>query len=202
MVAPVASAAWKRVQSVVCVRMELGAYDRSGRRRPFGGGSVLVPADVVIPAVSQYSDLPFIRRDEVEITKWGTFVVDPDTQMTTMRGVFASGDVVPGAGGHHRHRRRKEGRLLDRPLSGRHGRAEQGNRSISPSSRMRRSWSSTSFPMKYLDRNPQAQLRRVAQGCHRLNAIAEAMRCLHCDRNNPEEARRHGAYHDKRPGLR
>ena len=52
---------------------------------------------MAIPAVSQYSDLPFVTKEEVEITEWGTFIVDEYTKMTTQKGVFAGGDVARGS---------------------------------------------------------------------------------------------------------
>ena len=38
-----------------------------------------------------------MTRKDVELTDWGTFVVDNSTQMTTQKGVFAGGDVVRGS---------------------------------------------------------------------------------------------------------
>ena len=79
-------------------RMKLSDFDRTGRRKsiPVEGSNFLIPVDSVIPAVSQHSDLPFIRKEEIGLTNWGTFLVDDDTLMTTMEGVFAGGDVARG----------------------------------------------------------------------------------------------------------
>ncbi len=87
-----------RVAKIECVRMKLGAFGDDGRRKsvPIEGSNFLIDVDTVIPAVSQYSDLPFIPKDEIGLTPWGTFVIDNDTMMTTMPGVFAGGDVARG----------------------------------------------------------------------------------------------------------
>ena len=73
--------------------MELKGFDADGRQKScdIPGTEFLFNVDFVVPAVSQYSDLPFVRRDEVEATPMGTFKVDPDTRMTSMKGVFSGG---------------------------------------------------------------------------------------------------------------
>ncbi|MCG8403114.1 MAG: FAD-dependent oxidoreductase, partial [Firmicutes bacterium] len=99
LVAPTVFKGEDRVKAVECVKMELGQFDSSGRRKPkpVKNSEFIVEADMVIPAVSQSSDLPFIDRDEVEVTQWGTFITDRDTLMTKMKGVFAGGDVARGS---------------------------------------------------------------------------------------------------------
>ena len=94
---PVAFEGKDKVTSIKCKKMALKGFDTSGRKVPRETDEVIeIPVDLVIPAVSQYSDLPFVSKNEVELTKWGTFVVDRESQMTTMDGVFAGGDVVRG----------------------------------------------------------------------------------------------------------
>ena len=54
-------------------------------------------ADTLIPAIGQKANLAFLLPEEgIEITRWETIKVDPDTMMTTRAGVFAAGDVVSG----------------------------------------------------------------------------------------------------------
>ncbi|MFA6309307.1 MAG: NADH-ubiquinone oxidoreductase-F iron-sulfur binding region domain-containing protein, partial [Clostridia bacterium] len=99
LVAPVRFIGDKKVKEIECIRMELGEFDSGGRKKPkiIPGSEFKIKVDTVIPAVSQYSDLPFISKKEVEITQWGTFNTDKDTLMTKMKGVFAGGDVVRGS---------------------------------------------------------------------------------------------------------
>ena len=187
LVAPVRISGADRVCEVECVRMELAEFDASGRRapRPMSGSEFVIETDMIIPAVSQYSDLPFINRDEVEVTRWGTFVTEKDTLMTRMKGVFAGGDVIRGsdvaitaiADG------KKAARAIDKYLGGK-GILNTGEEiEIPKPSEEKEILEHERFPMKFLE----PELRRnnfeeVAVGFHKLNAIAEAMRCLRCDR--------------------
>ena len=176
-----------KVIGIECVKMELGEFDSSGRRKSveIKGSNFILDVDYVIPAVSQYADLPFISKDEIGVTKWGTFIVDPDTQMSTMEGVFAGGDVVRGpdtvisaiADG------KKAASAVDLYLGG-NGLLNKG--------------ASIDIPNVYDDdeviAHPQfeqemlsADVRKqsfaeVVLGFHKINAIAESMRCLHCER--------------------
>ena len=88
-----------KVKSMECVRMELGEYDASGRRRPISvkGSEFLMDVDAVIAAIGQAPDLSFLPPDSgLEATKGETFVVDPVTLATSRLGIFAGGDVVTG----------------------------------------------------------------------------------------------------------
>ena len=90
-----------RVSGLRLIRMELGAPDASGRRRPepVEGSQFEVPLDTIIPAIGQRSDLSFVSAgDGIGTTSWGTIVVDPDTLATGKPGVFAGGDCVDGPG--------------------------------------------------------------------------------------------------------
>jgi glutamate synthase (NADPH/NADH) small chain len=83
-----------------CVRMELGEPDASGRRSPspLRESEFLVDVDTVIVAIGQ-SPNPIIQQttDSLEVTRWGTIVVDEETMSTSISGVYAGGDVVSGA---------------------------------------------------------------------------------------------------------
>lgn len=88
-----------KVKSMECIRMELGEYDDSGRRRPvpIKGSEFFMDIDAVIAAIGQVPDLSFLPPDsDLETTKGQTFVVDPVTLATSRQGVFAGGDVVTG----------------------------------------------------------------------------------------------------------
>jgi len=87
------------VNSIECVKMELGEPDESGRRRPFvvEGSEFTVPVDSVIMALGT-SPNPLIRTttEGIEANKRGCLVVD-DNLMTTKEGVWAGGDAVTGS---------------------------------------------------------------------------------------------------------
>ncbi len=187
LVEPIYLAGVSSVEKVVCQRMALKGFDKDGRRKPVKVPGELVEfyVDLVIPAVSQYSDLPFVRPDEVEITSWGTFVVDAETQKTTMPGVFAGGDVVRGADvvitaiadG------KKAAASIDRYLGGT-GALNKGEPiSIPQPVEDAELLEHERFLMKCLDpADRKKNFQEVYKGFHKLNAMAEAMRCLRCDR--------------------
>lgn len=88
-----------KVAAIECVKMKLGEPDASGRRRPIPveGSEFAIDLDMVIMAIGQAADVSFLNKDEkFELTRWGTFKVDPDTLQTNVSGVFAGGDVVTG----------------------------------------------------------------------------------------------------------
>ena len=87
------------VAEVRCVRMELGAPDASGRRkpRPVPGSEFTVPADLVVVAYG-FDPVPFPPGSDfaaVAVNDWGGLVVDRDF-MTSLPGVFGGGDSVRG----------------------------------------------------------------------------------------------------------
>ena len=187
LVAPVEFLGNGSVTGVKCVRMELKGFDDGGRRKPrtVPGSEFVVEADMVIPAISQHSDLPFIDRDEVQLTKWGTLVVDKNTMMTRKRGVFSGGDVVRGpdvaiqaiADG------KRAASSIDLYLGGT-GVLNKGDEIPIPRPTDESDVAEHErFPMRFLDPdNRKKGFQEVAAGFHKLNAIAEAMRCLRCDR--------------------
>ncbi|MGQ9546474.1 MAG: FAD-dependent oxidoreductase [Dehalococcoidia bacterium] len=86
-----------RVKRIQCVRMELGAPDASGRRRPvpIKGSEFTIDVDTVIIAIGQAVNKATLPK-ELAYTSWGTLAVDPVTLQTNIDGVFAGGDVVSG----------------------------------------------------------------------------------------------------------
>lgn len=88
------------VKEVECIRMELGEPDSSGRRRPvpLEGSNFRIPVDVVVVSIGN-SPNPLIPNTTpgLEISKWGTIIIDEETGKTSKKGVFAGGDVATGA---------------------------------------------------------------------------------------------------------
>ncbi|MDD5602706.1 MAG: NADH-ubiquinone oxidoreductase-F iron-sulfur binding region domain-containing protein [Eubacteriales bacterium] len=190
LVSPVSFIADKRnnLKGIECVRRMLGNFDNSGRRNTshIEGSNFIIDVDKAVIAVSQYSDLPFVPKGDIGVTPWGTFIVDKHTQMTTMPGVFAGGDVARGpdevikaiADG------KRAAISIDLYLEGK-GVLNKGDRiSIpEPDSDEDEIVSHERFPVDMLSlEKRQANFKEVVLGFHKLNAIAEAMRCLHCDR--------------------
>jgi glutamate synthase (NADPH/NADH) small chain len=87
------------VKAMECIKMELGEPDASGRRRPIPmpGTEFLFEVDTVVYAIGTSAN-PIIAQTTpgLELNKWGYIKVDPETQMTSIPGVFAGGDIVTG----------------------------------------------------------------------------------------------------------
>ena len=87
------------VTAAECQRMQLGAPDESGRRRPvpIAGSEFTLPVDIVVLAIGyEPDDLLEKTTPGLRTTNWKTVRVDEDFQ-TTRQGVFAGGDNVNGA---------------------------------------------------------------------------------------------------------
>ena len=88
------------VQSLECLRYELGEPDRSGRRRPVEvkGSEYRMDVDTVIVAIGNESN-PLIKQttEGLQTSQWGTIVVDEATGKTSLDRVYAGGDIVLGA---------------------------------------------------------------------------------------------------------
>jgi len=188
LVAPVRFIGNKTVSRIECVKMMPGKFGKDGRRVPVVvlDSNFIMDIDMAIPAVSQYSDFPFISKAEVGITDWGTFIVDPDTQMTTQPGVFAGGDVARGsdvvitaiADG------KNAAKSIDKYLGGK-GKLNMGEPIELPARGPEEgnAVEHERLQMRYLDlEQRKGNFDEVRQGFHKLNAIAEAMRCLQCSR--------------------
>ena len=176
------------IKGMECIRMQLSDLDESGRPRPvpIPGSEFEIEADTIIPAVSQSPDLSFLdQKDGIKTTRWGGIEADPLTLETSVKGIFAGGDVVTGpqtyidavgAG-------RKAAISIDRYLRGeglRVNREEEGPQ---------KDYIKTDIDgVEYRERAPMAALplkeRRnfgeVNLGLKEEDAVREAERCLQC----------------------
>lgn len=89
-----------RVRALVIRKCELGPVDQSGRRSPveIEGSDEEVMYDEVIVAIGNASN-PLIKltTPEIEVNRRGNFIVDEETNRTSIEGVYAGGDIVLGA---------------------------------------------------------------------------------------------------------
>jgi len=67
LVAPVKFVGNGSIRQIECIKMELGKFGTDGRRSPMKkeGSNFFMDINMAIPAVSQYSDLPFVTKEEV-----------------------------------------------------------------------------------------------------------------------------------------
>ncbi len=184
------------VSGVRCIRMRLGEPDASGRRRPIPieGSEFVISCDTMVAAVAQAPEISFLDPEHgLEITRRGTFAVDPQTLATNRPGVFAGGDAAAGPGA-----------LIEAIAAGRRGalsidRYLRGTPLLTPREL-------TPLPVAELsdeeiaakiargevDLRPRAKIptvsadervrdfREVELGLTEEQARAEALRCLHC----------------------
>jgi len=87
------------VKKAVCIKMELGELDASGRRRPvpISGSEFEIEVDSVVVAIGTNAN-PLISETtkDMEVNKWG-YIVANDAGRTTKKYVYAGGDIVTGS---------------------------------------------------------------------------------------------------------
>jgi glutamate synthase (NADPH/NADH) small chain len=88
-----------RVKQIKLIKMELGEPDDSGRRRPkpIKDSEYTIDVDVVVVGIGTAPN-PLIPQamPDLEVTRWGTLVVDESKMQTSIPDVFAGGDIVRG----------------------------------------------------------------------------------------------------------
>ncbi|KPV64856.1 MAG: Sulfide dehydrogenase subunit alpha precursor [Candidatus Bathyarchaeota archaeon BA1] len=87
----------EKVTGVELIRC-VSVFDQEGRFNPSYDESVtrVVEADMVIFAIGQASDLSWLSTGSIQVSELGTIKVDSSTIETSIRGVFACGDIVNG----------------------------------------------------------------------------------------------------------
>ena len=88
------------VKAIRCLRMELGAPDESGRRRPVpvANSEFDIGCDVVIIAIGNRPN-PLIPETtpDIKVSKHGTIIANEADGRTSKKYVYAGGDIVTGA---------------------------------------------------------------------------------------------------------
>ncbi|NIM91290.1 MAG: NADH-quinone oxidoreductase subunit NuoF [Candidatus Aminicenantes bacterium] len=187
-----------RIEAVECINMELGDVDASGRRRPvpITGSEFNVEVDTLILAISQEPDVsPLTNGFGLNISKWSTIEVDPETLLTNVEGIFAGGDAVTGpntvteAMAHGK----TAAQMIDKYIRGEKlGRKYEVTRPalhVEPVELSEEEVKSLKRPE--MPSTPVAQrienFEEVELGFTEADAITEAKRCLRCDLEKEEE---------------
>ena len=88
-----------KVKQMVLQKMELGEADASGRRKPveIQGATETIDVDMVVVSVG-VSPNPLIPSafSGLNVSKWGTIIVNQDSMQTDLPDVYAGGDIVRG----------------------------------------------------------------------------------------------------------
>ncbi len=180
------------------VRNRLGEPDATGRRAPVpvDGSEFIVPAQTVVPAVSQAADNTFLPVEASFEINRGRIRVDPGTYATNVRGVFACGDFVTGpttlieSAGHGK----RCAYAIDRYLSGRSSVTIDANVRIVSSWRHdmpelydvipRQHVPMIATPARMPSTDPKVNFTTsVERGYTTDQAITESTRCLMCNYN-------------------
>jgi glutamate synthase (NADPH/NADH) small chain len=89
------------VKTLRALECKLGEADASGRRKPVAipGSDFKLDCDLAIIAIGlQANQILTSVTPEIKVDKYGDVVVDPNTMETSVKGVFAGGDIVGGEG--------------------------------------------------------------------------------------------------------
>jgi len=172
------------VTGIRAERMALGDFGKDGRRRTYTvpSSEFLIPCDGVIAAVNQEVDESFsLITDE----GGSSFNVNKFTSATQQSGVFAGGDISPWganvvitaiADG------KRAASNIDKFLGGT-GELHKGETIEIPVLREEEVTEHPRFPVKKLPAEERIDsFQEIVCGYHRLDAMAESLRCLHCDR--------------------
>lgn len=93
------------VESITCMRMELGEPDASGRRRPVPveGSEFDLEVNYILAAIGQKTDVNFLEdvntaadNGQLKVNRWGDIDCDRHTLQTGIISMFAAGDGVSG----------------------------------------------------------------------------------------------------------
>ncbi len=90
-----------RLEKIKALRCKLGEPDSSGRRRPVPveGSTFERACDVAVVAVGLGANRVLTKATpKINIDKWGDVPVNTETMETSMRRVYAGGDIVGGEG--------------------------------------------------------------------------------------------------------
>jgi NADH-quinone oxidoreductase subunit F len=181
-----------KLNKIKCTRMTLGKFDGSGRRRPvpLEGSEFELEVDTLIPAIGQKPNLNFLSENSgINVTKWNTLEVDPETMVTSAEGIFAGGDVVTGpstvlaamkagktaAESIHKYLR---GESLEREYKPTQPRMEVPPVELSIEEAM--SLARPKIPCLSVEKRA-GSFSEVELGFSKEEAMSEARRCLRCD---------------------
>ncbi len=177
-----------RVAGIRFTRRALADYGPDGRRRSqtVAGDEFTIDCDGIVVAINQDVDTQLYATTEVKVTASGSLDINKFTGATSHEGIFAGGDASPW-GANVVIRAIADGKraasAIDRYLGG-SGVLNKGEDLAIP---VIEDYEVTEphdrFPTRMLDISSRIDsFAEVALGFHKLDAMAESLRCLHCDR--------------------
>jgi len=180
-----------RMVGIQCVRNRLGELDASGRRKPVPvpGTEFTLQLDTLIVAIGERPQSECLAGMGIETDKAGRVKIDPKTLATSIKGVFAGGDLVTGpntvidaiAAG------KKVARIIDRYLRGETlaepARAKLPTVFLEPAvvSEEELESAARAVPPVLPVKGRRKNFNEVERSLSEEQARAEARRCLRCD---------------------
>lgn len=175
-----------------CIDLEMMAccsvFDEAGKFNPSFNEDVTsaLDADEIIAAIGQEADLSFFEGDKPSVDNAGSIQVDRETMETSVKGVFAAGDVANGPASvvEAIATGRKAAQAIDRLFGG------DGDLEIETPAGAERFYLGRAAGFGDLPRTPMPCLApderkrdftAVEMGFDTESAMAEAKRCLGCD---------------------
>ncbi len=177
-----------KVTGVRFIRREMGDFGPDGRRRsvPIKGSEFVLDCDGVVAAINQDVDTAFYESAKMQVDTKGALAINRFTAETAHSGVFAGGDVSPWtpnviinaiADG------KRAAVNIDKYLGG-DGSLNKGTWfDITLTQDPEVTEPHGRFPVRTLPvKERMDNFREVSLGFHKLDALAETLRCLHCER--------------------
>jgi NADH-quinone oxidoreductase subunit F len=177
-----------KVTGIHCIKTELADFDDSGRRRPVpvDGSEYTIRASFIIYCLGQKLSLG-LTGGKLNLDKRGHIAVDPRTMATSVPGVFAGGDAVnPSTVIESVAQGRGAAVSIDRYL-GRPGRLYDQPRRVVDVHYDEEAYLKTIARkephLEDAEKRIAEPALEVSRGLALDEAVEEARRCLHCDRN-------------------
>ncbi len=174
-----------KVRSLTVSKMKAGDFDVSGRRKPVATNETYdIPCDTVMRAIGERVDPVILEGNGIVLRKDKTVSVDLLTLSTSLKKVYAGGDVVTGPS-----------TAVEAMAYGKRA-AESIDAALMGESRFNKIYRSFSYSMKADDLICEKKkqtgkelpvdkriygFEEVSLGLTRDQAVAEAERCLRCD---------------------
>ena len=177
-----------KVTGIHLVRSKETDYGSDGRRRTahIPDSDFFLECDGIVTAINQDVDHQVYRTTHVEVAKNGKLDIGRFTSETGESGVFAGGDVSPWGANvviHAIADGKKAAMKIDQYLGGK-GELNMGEWFDIPEiADIEVNEPHKRFPTRCLSvEERKDNFREVNCGFHKLDAMGEALRCLHCDR--------------------
>jgi NADH-quinone oxidoreductase subunit F len=180
-----------KVTGITCIRTQLGDFDNSGRRRPvpMEGSEFTIPTQFIIPCLGQKLRADWKGEAPFKLDRRGQIDIDPDTLSTSIPGIFAGGDAVnPSTVIESVAQGRKAAVQIDRYLG------YEGKLFFKERKPVVVGYDEEAYlkniprkkpPLEGVAQRIRSLALEVNKGLLLADAIEEARRCLHCDRNQP-----------------